>query len=301
MARSSVDVASGSAERHLFGVRSSAGAVAGRYGTHTPCVVLEVPGDDPIVLDLGTGLAAWAGTLDGGGPLRAQALLTRAHADHVGGLGLVDGLAVEGSRLEVYGPSPGAGLVGGSHPSTAGEIRFETVDDEDLAIGDAKVAVRPVPHPDPVNGYRVDWEGVSVSYLAVHQAPSRLDTVCQGALELADGVDLLIHDAALTTAEWSSPSTAGRSTAGRSTVDYAVLVAREAGARRLALFGHCPERGDDELDRILAGARRTAERLGIDEVLAAAEGTTVSFERSTLSGPGDRSSARPPGRPRAAP
>ena len=260
----------------FFGVRSSPAATGAgwRYGSNTPCVALEVPGEDPILLDLGSGLVAWRGTLDADRPLRAQALLTRAHPDHVAGLSLLDALAVEGSRLEVFGPSAGGDLVRGALPPTAGRIRFETVDDEDLAIGDAKVAVRRLPHAEPVSGYRVERGGVSVAYLAVHQAPPRLDTVAQDALELADGVDLLIHDAALTSPEW--PTT---STAGHSTVDYAVLVAREAGARALALFGHRPERDDDELDRILAGARRTAERLGIDEVLAAAEGTTVSFER----------------------
>jgi ribonuclease BN (tRNA processing enzyme) len=62
-------------------------------------------------------------------------------------------------------------------------------------------------------------------------------------------------------------------------VDHAVLVAREAGARRLALFHHDPATDDDRLDRLLAGARRAAERLGVEEVIAAAQGTTVSFER----------------------
>ncbi len=58
-----------------------------------------------------------------------------------------------------------------------------------------------------------------------------------------------------------------------------MLVARQAGARCLALFHHDPARSDDEVDRLLEGARRSAERLGVDEVLAAAEGVTVSFER----------------------
>ena len=48
------------------------------------------------------------------------------------------------------------------------------------------------------------------------------------------------------------------------TVDYAVRVAREAGARTLALFHHDPAHGDDEMDRLLEGARKSAERAGVD-------------------------------------
>jgi len=152
------------------------------------------------------------------------------------------------------------------------------VDDEELVVGDAKVTVRPVPTSPaittgPSNGYRLEWEGVSLAYVSDHQPPAGLDTVAQEVLELAEGVDVLIHDARRSTTMWGQ-----RSAEGHSTVDYAVLVAREAGARCLALFHHDPDHDDDQIDRLLAGARRTAERLGVDEVIAAAEGVTLSFQ-----------------------
>lgn len=232
------------------------------------CVALEVPGEEPVLLDLGTGLVAWVRTLDDHRPMRARALLTRAHLDHLAGLSLVgQALAAEGARLDVYGPSRDGGRLSravaaalGPGPVPGGDIRFVGVDEEELAVGDAKVTVRRAPHPDQANGYRVDWQGVSVAYLGAHQQPPGRDTVAHEVLELADGADLLVHDS--------------------STVDYAVLVAREAGARCLALLDHRPDRDDAGRGRILAGARRTAERLGVPEVLAGAGGTTVSFERS---------------------
>lgn len=55
--------------------------------------------------------------------------------------------------------------------------------------------------------------------------------------------------------------------------------ARDAGARCLALFHHDPGHDDLQVDALLAGARRTAERLGVDEVMAAAGGTTVAYDR----------------------
>ena len=44
-----------------------------------------------------------------------------------------------------------------------------------------------------------------------------------------------------------------------------------------ASIGRTPS--DDEVDHLLEGARRTAGRMGVDEVIAAAEGLTVSYER----------------------
>ena len=38
---------------------------------------------------------------------------------------------------------------------------------------------------------------------------------------------------------------------GHCTIEYALLVAKEAGAHELALFHHCPTHGDDRLDTIL--------------------------------------------------
>ena len=58
-----------------------------------------------------------------------------------------------------------------------------------------------------------------------------------------------------------------------------MLVAKEAGARRLALFHHDPAHGDDKLDRLLERARGKGDAAGVDEVLSASEGTTISFER----------------------
>ena len=247
----------------FFGVRASARAAdqaASRYGGHGPCVALEVPDGDTLLLDAGTGAARWVATLDPAGRGLAHALVTRAHADHLDGLSRVGGDV----GLDVLGPPPG---------HRADGLRWAAVDGEDLALGDAKVAVRPVPHAERVNGYRVEWQEVTVAYVGVHQAPPALDTVVGEVRELASGADLLVHEACLTADEWAT-----QSTSGHSTVEYALLVAREAGARRLALFGHAPWREDDELDRILGDVRRAASRAGVEEVLVAAEGTTVSFE-----------------------
>jgi phosphoribosyl 1,2-cyclic phosphodiesterase len=259
-----------------------------RYGGNTACVAMEVPGEDPIVLDLGTGLRFWGQTQPVDGTFRGTALMTHMHWDHVQGLPFFVPADRHGARLDVYGPSlDGESLEHAFNelmrppyfPVRAadlrGDIRFHDLGDGDVAIGNAKVRVRSVPHCGPTNGYRIEWDGATVAYLSDHQAPmDGSQTVAESVLELCDGVDLLIHDAQYTPEEFAE-----KAHWGHCSVDYAVLVARESGARRLALFHHDPSHGDDQVDAMLARARSLAEGTGIEEVLAAYEGLTVSFSR----------------------
>jgi phosphoribosyl 1,2-cyclic phosphodiesterase len=48
-------------------------------------VALEVPGEDPIILDLGTGLRFFGLTQPTDGSFRGTALITHLHWDHVQG------------------------------------------------------------------------------------------------------------------------------------------------------------------------------------------------------------------------
>jgi phosphoribosyl 1,2-cyclic phosphodiesterase len=250
--------------------------------------VLESPGEDPVIFDLGTGLRFFGETQPTDGSFSGTALISHLHWDHVQGLPFFVPIDRPGAQLDIYGPVQDDGdldleaafgefMRPPYFPVRAqdlrGEIRFHDMSDGDLSIGNAKVRVRPVPHLGPTNGYRVEWDGASVAYISDHQAPRdgtmRVD---DQVLELCDGVDLLIHDAQFGPEEW-----ADKSHWGHCTVDYAVCVARESGARRLALFHHDPSHDDDWVDRLVRGARDLGEQAGLDEVIGASEGLTVSF------------------------
>jgi phosphoribosyl 1,2-cyclic phosphodiesterase len=255
-------------------------------------VSLEVAGEDPIVLDLGTGLRAWGETLPGDTPFRGTALLTHIHWDHVQGLPFFGPALRPRSRFDVYGPDHDGQSLGEAVDELirppffpvrcsdlVGDIRFHDLGHEDIALDNgAKVRSRRVPHVGATNGYRVEWDGASVAYISDHQSPCldgrEMPGVHESVLELAEGVDLLIHDAQYWPDEWAE-----KSHWGHCTVDYAVEVARQAGSRRLVLFHHDPAHGDAEVDRILAHARQLAATTGIDEVIAAHEGLTVSLDR----------------------
>jgi phosphoribosyl 1,2-cyclic phosphodiesterase len=260
-----------------------------RYGGNTACVALEEPGEDPIILDLGTGLRFFGLTQPTDGSFRGTALITHLHWDHVQGLPFFVPVDRPGARLDVIGPrQSGVDLAAAFEefmrppyfPVRAadlrGEIVFHDLAEADLAVGNAKVRVRPVPHVGETNGYRIDWGGASVAYISDHQAPlDRSESVSDAVLELCDGVDLLIHDAQYTPEEWEE-----KAHWGHCSVDYAVKVARESGARRLALFHHDPAHGDDFVDGLLERAKRVAQGCGIEDVLAAAEGLSFDLVRA---------------------
>jgi phosphoribosyl 1,2-cyclic phosphodiesterase len=256
-----------------------------RYGGNTACVSLEVPGQEPILLDLGTGLRQFGRRQPLDGSFRGTALVTHLHWDHIQGLPFFPPADRAGARFDVYAPRQTEGELGAvfgdlmrppyfpvRYSDLRGAIEFHEVTDDDMVVGDAKVRVRPVPHCGPTVGYRVESEGAVVAYISDHQAPRELSGVADSVLELADGADLLIHDAQYTPEEFAE-----RAHWGHCTVGYAVDVARQAGAHTLVLFHHDPAHGDDEMDRLLDEACDLSARRGGPEVIAAYEGQQLSL------------------------
>lgn len=262
-----------------------------RYGGNTSCVSVESPGEPPILLDIGTGLRLYGLTQPQDGSFRGTALVSHLHWDHVQGLPFFTPVLRPGASLTLYAPPQDDGR--STHETfdafmrppyfpvrmdeLPGDIRFEDCDDGWFAVGEAEVLGRAIPHVGRTFGYRVSWHGVSVAYLPDHQQPYDGGfEVAQSALELADGADVLIHDAQYTAAEFDV-----KRTWGHCTYEYALHVAREAGASTLVLFHHDPIRDDAALDAELRRVRDLAERSGV-EVLAAAEGMVLPL------GHGDR-------------
>jgi phosphoribosyl 1,2-cyclic phosphodiesterase len=279
-----------------FGVRGSCPCSSDRhhrYGGNTSCVLVEVEGEPPLILDLGTGLRAVGDHLDAplraaGLPLQACALLSHLHYDHVLGLPFFAPMRDPGASLDVYGPSQeGSSLhevmEGIVQPpffpvhmaDFRGETRFHDVEDSSsIGFGAIKVVARTVPHLGHTLGFRIEADGHSLVYLPDHQAPVDRRAVDPAVLELCDSADLLIHDAQYTEEEYVALSDWGHSTP-----TYAVHVAAEAGVKALALFHHDPSHTDKEIDQMLDQARRLASkhRLG---VTAAAEGSSVELGRA---------------------
>ena len=269
----------------FFGVRGSCpcpGEETRRYGGNTACVVLSVPGEAPLLLDLGTGLRAFGMTQPTDGSFAGAALLTHVHWDHVQGLPFFPPADQPGVAFDVYGPAQEGRSLGEAlgdlvrppfFPVTVGQLRgritMHDLGEEDVVIGGAKVSARRVPHPGPTLGYRITWDGVVVTYISDLQAPSDLASIPDPVLELAADADVAVLDAQYTVEEF-----AAKSTWGHCTIGYSLRVATAARARTLVLFHHDPEHGDDRMDQLLAEVR-VASGPGGPEVLAAHEGMVI--------------------------
>ena len=187
---------------------------------------------------------------------QAAVLLSHLHWDHVQGLPFFAPVAAGGGSIDVYGPEQGDRPLGEVFTGVMSPPYFPIRPTSSAATSRSRrrrrrlrrqrregaLPVDPPRRPDPRVPRRL--EGVSVAYLPDH-GPGTVPTIADDfvpddVLDLCDGVDLLIHDA-----QHTPRSTSSSGSWGHCTIDYAVHVAKEAGAAQLALFHHCPSHGDD--------------------------------------------------------
>lgn len=273
---------------HVCGVRGSTpspGAEFARYGGHTSCVALAHDGQPPsLVLDAGTGLRRLTGLLDGA-PFRGSILLGHLHWDHTQGLPFFAAgdrpearatllLPEQGDPLEVLRRAMSPPHFPIDPTGLRGAWRFEGLSAGRHEIEGFDVLARDIPHKGGRTlGYRISDGVAAIAYLSDH-GPSQLGDGPEGwgpyheaALELAAGVDVLIHDAQHAAEEL--PAVAGF---GHSAAEYAVRLGELAGASQVLLFHHDPNRTDDQVDDLVArfGGRDV-------KVAAAAEGTVLEL------------------------
>lgn len=271
----------------FFGVRGSTpchGDDTCRYGGNTSSVVLEAPGEAPLLFDLGTGLRYFGRTQAHDGTFRANCLLSHLHWDHTQGLPFFTPLLMEGAELVVYAPeqidrrpvveafrhiiAPPMFPVPLDHLS--GTVEFHDLGEKTFDLGSLRITSRFIPHNGPTLGYRVEVAGAAVAYMPDHQQPADGSlSLTAGALELADGVDFLIHDAQYTPAEF-----ARKIDWGHCTVAFALQLAIEARVKTLVLFHHDPGRDDRSLDAQQTVTKELAAAHGIN-VITAREGLVV--------------------------
>jgi phosphoribosyl 1,2-cyclic phosphodiesterase len=273
----------------VWGTRGSLatpGPETNRYGGNTACVEVRADDGSVLVLDAGTGVRRLGRQLaDDVG--RVDLLLTHLHMDHIQGLGFFAPLYVPGLEVHVWGPASttldlrtrlGRYMSPPLFPVRLRDLpcalTVHEVPGPTARIGAFTVESALVCHPDATVGFRIQAGRASVAYLPDHEpalgvrGPLRNGGWTSGH-GLAAGVDLLIHDAQYSEAQYRSRIGWGHSTMRRA-VEFAAL----AEARALLLFHHDPEHDDAAIDSLVA---ETIERTRPDfPVHIAAEG--LSFE-----------------------
>jgi CheY-like chemotaxis protein/phosphoribosyl 1,2-cyclic phosphodiesterase len=278
-----------------------------RYGGNTSCVEVRTADDTLVVLDCGTGAHDLGVKLAGSTkqPLRGHLLITHTHWDHIQGFPFFAPLFARGNEWDIYAPG---GLGQQLEVTLAGQmeytyfpitlaqcgaaIRFHDLSEGSFEIGALRVTARYLNHPALALGYRLEADGVVIVYAVDHEPHTRDQAgpaggVRRGApvhredqrhVEWLAGADLVIHDAQYTLEEYPQ-----RMNWGHTPAVWAVDYAMAAGAKRLALFHHDPQRDDAALDRLLDVCRRRAAGSGLD-VFAAAEGQVVELASAAVGG-----------------
>lgn len=271
------------------GVRGSTpapGADFLQYGGHTSCVAVSRDGEAPtLVIDGGTGLRR-VSSLCGDDPFRGTILLSHLHWDHTHGLPFFQAGMRPGHRVHVALPAPGADpltlLARGFSPpnfpidptALGAGWSFGRVVEGRIGLDGYLVLAREIPHKGGQTfGFRVEDGGMSFAYLSDHAplnfgpGPDGQGLRHEAALELSEGVDLLIHDAQFLAREFP-----GVAFLGHASIEYACALAEEAGARALALFHHAPTRTDEEINAIVGELRPSKV-----DILAAREGMVIDL------------------------
>ncbi len=253
-----------------------------------------------IIVDAGTGIRLLGDRLMGdraatGRPVVASLFLTHTHWDHIMGFPFFTPIYVPGTRLDMYGP---VALQGESLQSLmsnqlsyqyfpvrlgelAADIRYRELREEKMELGGGMtVRTKYLNHPVLCLGYRFEYGGSAVCTAFDTETFRNLfagdpstpgydaDAAAEGEAvareendrvrEFYRGADLLIHDAQYTAPEYE----ARRRGWGHTTFEDAVENGVAAAVKHLVLFHHDPERGDLQLDEILAAHRKTPAEHG---------------------------------------
>ncbi len=275
----------------LCGVRGSTAAPGAdflRYGGHTSCVALSQDDSErpTLILDAGTGIRAASSLLDGQ-PYRGAILLTHLHWDHVQGLPFFSAGDNEESAVQLLLPEQPDGsdavsilartLSPPHFPMRPTDLRgdwsFGSISPGETELSGFAVLTREVPHKGGRTfGYRITDGHSTVTYIPDHcptaygPGPEGIGEYHEAALELAAESDLLIHDSQLLREEVPAEGAFGHCCG-----EYAVELARRAGASSVLLFHHRPDRTDDAMDAL---AGRFASH---PNVALAAQGVTLSL------------------------
>ncbi|HMI50875.1 MAG TPA: MBL fold metallo-hydrolase [Candidatus Saccharimonadales bacterium] len=290
------------AKLSFWGVRGSTPTVdpaTWRYGGNTPCLEFIAPDGTQFILDCGTGLrmlgSRWAAP-NGGQSAGTHIFVSHYHWDHIQGIPFFAPLYSDKNEFSFY--SFRSKYLGRDSLKQVFETqmalpyfpvdmsamnakrKFQEVESgESFTIGENKVTVRSLNHPQGCLGFRIETPAGTIVFATDNEpGDPKLDMSLR---ELAEGADIFINDAQFTPEQLATT----RKGWGHSSWREGAKIAREVGAKTLVLFHHDPDSTDRMIDNILRQAREE-----FDTVFAASEGMTI-----TLGDAADRVQAHMPG------
>ena len=227
------------------------------YGGHTSCVEIRTPGNDLIILDMGTGLIDLGRSIESeiNPPTAAHAIISHYHWDHLFGfLGF----------NPLFNPDFTFNMYGKEDKMTPQEIiqyiQNHTFWPVDMSMLQADMNLNLFPengleikeniniestlhgHPNGANSYKIIIGDKVIAYSTDCEHPEKLN---KNVIENARNSDILIHDAQYHGSELNKYKGWGHSS-----WEQAIEVAKLSNTKKLVLFHHDPFRSDDELYEI---------------------------------------------------
>ena len=242
-----------------------------RHGGDTSCVEVG-RGAESIIIDAGSGIRELGLKVARGGPRRVHLFITHTHWDHIQGFPFFAPLFIPGFEVVVYGASGFGkdlksifqGQVDRDYFPVQFEdmraaIEFVVLTSEPVRVGNLSVTWEYTQHPQATIGYKVEVGGRKVGYasddeflIGYHGSPLAITPDSEWLIphrrlvEFFTDVDLLVHEAQYTNAEYGA-----KVRWGHSSVSNACVLAKLARARRWLVPHHDPLHEDAFLDEKL--------------------------------------------------
>jgi phosphoribosyl 1,2-cyclic phosphodiesterase len=261
--------------------------VRGCFGGNTPCVQMEVGGEN-LILDGGTGIRQAGQDLMKGefgqGKGRAHLLFSHTHWDHIQGLPFFAPFRIEGNHFTILSPHNNIKKrLEGQQSREYFPVPFDayqsTLDFPDLdgksevRVGDVKISWKEMCHPGKSYAYRVEYAGKSVVYATDAEYKDLSAEKLQPYVEFFRDADLLIFDSMFTFGDGLE-----RRDWGHSSTFIGVDLAVDANVKEIAFFHHDPRYDDFKLADIFSQTQNYLKSIASESKLK----MFVSYEDLTV-------------------
>jgi phosphoribosyl 1,2-cyclic phosphodiesterase len=273
----------------LWGVRGSiptTGPETEFYGGNTSCVTVSHD-DYVLVLDGGTGIRQLTGNNYPAGK-RIDVLLTHLHLDHIQGLGFFSPLFDVSKEIHVWGPASSSQSLFArlsrylSPPlfpvllrDLPCKLHLHEIGNSHFEAGPFRIQSNYIIHPGPTVGYRITNTRSVFTFIPDHEPALGEKGIIKekkwvSGYDLAEGVDLLLHDGQYTRDEYLP-----RRGWGHSCIDDACLFASLAEVKKILLTHHDPTHTDAFLDDMFSNFKKAAGN--IPSAALAKEGSEIEM------------------------